>query len=471
MILEGNILFPLLIDIIFLGAMFFLGIALVRGIKPGYASGFIPWIAFPLGVGCFSWVLFLLSWLGVRHSLSTSLFVYSALMIPLLLRWLRYTTGEHFQVKNLGKTARQLLKSPGRILLFGIGLVMVITSALISTGLAYSTWDAIAIYAVKGYGIALEGTILAGNEWGALGLSRPLNVPILISLFRILDGDILPGSKLVFSLFLASILGGVYVFWTRQRVDAMVASLGTLFLGSLSIVFQHSTRGYTNLPFCVYLILGIMIGYDSIQRSDRSGQLWSGILLSLACWTRSEGALVIPILLLTLILIFRLQKKGTVFFLNWTLPVVVQLTGWFMFTQLQSGRTIIHRTMITALESSLTFNFHLDSIYTTLRYIGGQIFKVEIWGLIIPVVILVCLRNWRKIISRRSNESLAVLASAGVMGLSTLALYYLSSYTRDLRLQLETSADRFILPTGLLILIWAVMLSADQKHEDRGVQE
>jgi len=342
---------------------------------------------------------------------------------------------------------------------------MLIVSAVISVGLAYSTWDAIAIYAGKGYGIALEGSILAGKEWGALGLSRPMNLPILISLFRFLDGDVLPGSKLLYPLFFASLLGGTYVFWRNQRVDKLVAALGTLFLGSLPIVFQHSTRGYTNLPFCVYLLLGAFIGVEGIQRMDRNRQRWSGLMLALACWTRSEGAFLAPLLMVTLLLVHRYQRRGKVFRVDWISPVAIMLGFWFLFTQTHNGNIVVQHTLKAAFEAWLAFDFHLDAIYETLRFIGAQVLKLEVWGLILPMVLLLAIRNRRNLAALRGWGEISILALSFLMGFSTLALYYLASFTRDLQLQLETSADRIVLPTGILILIWAVMTTADPLRE------
>ncbi|MEJ2571948.1 MAG: hypothetical protein P8Y98_15545, partial [Anaerolineales bacterium] len=96
---------------------------------------------------------------------------------------------------------------------------------------------------------------------------------------------------------------------------------------------------------------------------------------------------------------------------------------------------------------------------------GAQILKLEVWGLIVPVVLLLAFRQRRNLAAQRSRGEFSVLVLSFIMGFSTLALYYLASFTRDLRLQLETSADRIVLPTGILILVWAVLNTADSMGE------
>ncbi len=194
-------------------------------------------------------------------------------------------------------------------------------------------------------------------------------------------------------------------------------------------------------------------------------------MLSMACWTRSEGAFLVPLLMLALFLILRSQKRGKVFLVDWTSPVVVMLGLWLVFTQSHNGNIVVQRTLAAAFESWLAFDFHFDAIYETLRYIGAQVLKLESWGLIVPVVILISFRNWRKMVVRRRPGDFAVLAMSFIMGFSTLALYYIASFTRDLKLQLETSADRIILPTGILILVWAVLTSANPLREVKNLDQ
>src|SRR3989304_4936448 len=132
-------------------------------------------------------------------------------------------------------------------------------------GLGIFTWilflasragDGIAIWSVKGYGIAAAESIFGARQWGAFGLHYPLNLPLAIAAVRLIDGDVLPGSKIVFALFYLTLVLGCYVFLLRGGMLARVAALGTLLIATTPIVLDHGTNGYANLPMAAYLVLG-----------------------------------------------------------------------------------------------------------------------------------------------------------------------------------------------------------------------
>ena len=61
--------------------------------------------------------------------------------------------------------------------------------------------DSIQIWGAKGYGIAITGSIKDVTDWETNTLAYPLHVPVLVAFFRLLSGDLLPSSKLIFSGF------------------------------------------------------------------------------------------------------------------------------------------------------------------------------------------------------------------------------------------------------------------------------
>ena len=96
-----------------------------------------------------------------------------------------------------------------------------------------------AIWAVKGYGIAREGTIWAAGHWGDHGLAYPLNLPLLIANYRF-TGDMLPASKLIAPLFYISLCVGCLRFWLQRDVSPLTASLGAIGLAATPLLFEHA---------------------------------------------------------------------------------------------------------------------------------------------------------------------------------------------------------------------------------------
>ncbi|MEJ2561669.1 MAG: hypothetical protein P8Z42_03170 [Anaerolineales bacterium] len=464
-----RIFLTLLLDALFIGALIILGLMITSVILPEKQSNLKLWLAFPLGAGSYTWFLFLLSWLGISLTLRTTLLSYFALLIPFSFFLISKDRGSKMSNRQPFTLIGPIrILAPRSIMVISlIGLVLFLISIVLSIGLSYSSWDAIAIWSIKGYGITLEETIFAGKVWGAHNLSRPLNIPILISLFRMLDGDILPGSKMIFTLYYSSLLGGIYTFWISQSIPKFIAGLGALFIGSIPIVFEHSTMGYANLPFCVYITLGVLNEIDGVAYGDCSRQLLSGLCLSLACWTRPEGAFFVPIVMLALFLSLRWLKIGRPDFKVWVIPVLGMLGVWSMFTQVYGEKTIMSQAFRTAFEAIRHLDLHLDSVYIIFRYVSAQFIKTDTWGLIVPVVAILILINRKKINHRENRISMVLFTAVLSMGFATGAFFYLASFVRDLYWQLDTSANRMFLPLSIMILVWAIMLSADPSHDEK----
>lgn len=142
-------------------------------------------LSFPIGAGAFTWILFLLSWSGVAISqMTVSLLLAGCLVVALLVAW-RIGTLSPPQA-NYGEDTAE--RSTFATLLLVSVILLTAISALLAVGRAYSTWDAVAFWSTKGIGIALEGSIFAAEKWGPHGLAYPLNVPLLIALFRLVSG-------------------------------------------------------------------------------------------------------------------------------------------------------------------------------------------------------------------------------------------------------------------------------------------
>ncbi len=143
--------------------------------------------------------------------------------------------------------------------------------------------------------MAREGNLLASLTWGPSVAGYPLNIQLTISSFHLLDGDVLPGSKLLFPFFLSAILLAAYSSWRRAGHSDVWAGVLILAVGTVPLILDHSTTGYTNLPFSAYLILGCLMVLEGAQCDNHRQQLLGGLLLAGAVWTRQEGLLVVAL--------------------------------------------------------------------------------------------------------------------------------------------------------------------------------
>jgi len=420
-------------------------------------------IAFPLGSGVYTWFLFLISWIGIRLTAFT--LITTGILLLLLTSFL-------IVVKRKGSNASPQKRKfrifdrvkPGTLFAGVVFAVFVVLAVVLAVGRSYSSWDAMAIWSVKGYGIARGETIFAGANWGEFGLNYPLNTPLLIATFDTLSGDQLPGSKAIFPLLYSSLVLGCFVFLNRRRLSVPFAGLGALFIAATPLIFEHGTIGYANLPFGVFLALGVFHAIRGFLDEDRERQIVSGILLALAGWTRPEGVLIIPIVIVALFLALKISRRGEIHWRYWLVPIAIIVGPWLVFTTLHSEGSV----MLTAAKEALTGigngHLRLDSFYLTARFMLRQLLTPSIWGVLFPVALILLALNLPKLRAREYPDIFASLFAAGAVTLSTVFHFYFVAFLGTQRSWLHTSANRMFLPAAILLTSW-IFLLAGKDHQ------
>jgi hypothetical protein len=449
------------IDLLIISGLFIFGWFMLRSIWDGWGWLEVLAFSFPLGAGLITWCFFLVSWIGIPYTSETLIALYLillALSVGMTLLRRRRAAGRTQADPNGNEDPNE--DRSRSMLILGLVTILTIVAAIFALGRAYSTWDAIAIWGIKGYGIAQEATIFAGKEWGAHGLNYPLNLPLQISFFRLLEGDLWPGSKLLFPIYYAALLLGSYVFLSH-RLEWKLATLGTLFLGTIPFVFEHATIGYANLPFTCYLVLGILQSVEGISNREAHRQVVGGILLGLAAWTRPEGVfLVIPVIV-SLVLITRYTRHGKIHALAWLLPTVILILPWQVFTAVHGDQGLLSGSIVSMVRSWVGGNFQPESLYWILRFLGGQAIEWKIWGWITVVIVILFLVNIRRLSLRKYPLQASLLAATLAIGASVAVYYYLASYSQDLQYLLGTSVNRLFLPAWVLAVLWSIMLAGE----------
>jgi len=352
-----------------------------------------------------------------------------------------------------------------RALFYGLLFLCFLVVAYLSVTRSYSTWDAIGIWGIKGYGIAKEGTIFAGERWGSHGLTYPLNIPLQISFFRLLDGDLSPGSKLIFPMYYISLILGAFHFWKR-KMEWKFAALGALFLASLPILFEHGTIGYANLPFTTYLALGLLQIIDGISNENWREQLLGGLLLGLATWTRPEGVFLVTFALGAVLIGSRALKFGTIQFFA-VLPPVILIAGiWQVFTVSSGSQGLIGSALKSAGASWTRMEFHPDALYWTARYLARQSLEFKIWGVLVPLILLILAINIRKLKPKEFPMPFLLLVAGVVVGGAVVLYYYLASFVSDLIYLLGTSVNRTFMPAWVLGIIGVITLAGGKQKDE-----
>lgn len=418
-------------------------------------------LSFPIGAGALTWIFFVLGWIGLPFRLTTVILVWSLSIIFLLTlrRWNYVDRQLNGASVNNSKT-RGISTFDKAAFVF---LVLIsLTSIYISIGRSYSTYDAVAMWAPKGYGIALEES-LWGAKWGGSGFAYPLNIHFLIGIFRITSGDILPGSKIIFSIFFVSLIAGVSAFLIKRGVDQRIIALSAIILATVPILFLHSTIGYANLPMGVYLVLGALWGVDGIFRESKRHQMLSGVMLGFAVWTILEGGLFVVSAVLAIVCAKLIVRKGRIYFIHWLFPIAIIGGIWVIFYKLYGGSG---SSAISATQLLLDSIFRGEWDFPVLRLIFGyarrNIFDPQTWGFIYPVGFLLTLLGWKYLLPKNDRYVFSIFLVTISTGFLALGLIYLRSFViQGLYDLLERGFPRYFISPSIFFFLVAILIAGD----------
>jgi hypothetical protein len=468
--LGGHLIEPLLL----IGALFLLGFVATRNLLGRSDWQSFASLSLGVGGGLYTWILFLLSWAGIPLNLNSGLITYGFLLISLTvaMKWSASntsaeTTTFHFQAEE-DLVRKWIVRGIWTV----IG-ILIAGAAILSVGLSYYTWDAIANWSIKGYGMALEGSILAGSHWGSVGLSYPLNHSMLIGLFRILNDDPMPGSKLLFPIFYSALILGCYRFLRLRKVRALEASLAVLLLACTPIVFLHATTGYANLSFTFYLCLGVFWVLEGWQDSSKRKSLMGGTLLALSIWTRPEGLLMSAGVVLTLLAIQIIAKKQSVHLIYVIAPQALVASSWLIFARSQSSlEAEAFELSSLALKGVLRGDFRWDAVWVIIRFVAGQVLRFRDWGFTLAAAAVTIFTIIRPKDLKRNRLLATLILLVIVLGMVVFGSHYMAAYSPRgpdwVYEWLSLNFTRLVMPVGILANITAFLALANRLGATQG---
>jgi len=415
---------------------------------------------FPLGIGLTTWIAFVLSRIGMPLDWRTALLTLGILLVGGLVALRRRrrllppdAEGDHAHLISPGHR-------PVEWMLVSLLLATIVLQISISLGQSYSEWDAMAIWSVKGYGIALEGNVLAAADWGAHGLTYPLNIPLGIAMMRMVQGDTEPISKLIFPLFYASLITGCIQFWLRRGLTLRLATAGGLLIASVPLVFVYGANGYANLPFATYLVLGALCLVEGIVDRRSSLVMTGGLLLGCASWTRVEG-LVYAAGILGLGIITGLALRRSLRpLLAAALLAIVLYAPWAATSAQATSTGEVGQAVTTGLRSLQDRMLPWAELLVLARVTAKHMLTPTTWGFLLPSVVLLLVWSGFRRQGAWDLTLALVVASAAVTAAATAGILLVRSLTlagASFSGMLDRSLDRHLLPALILLTLAAVL--------------
>jgi hypothetical protein len=422
---------------------------------------------FPIGLGTYTFSLFVTSWMAIPLNSASLLIVFLILILSItaLIQVQRNKGKEyHLDLKIIkaGTPAWQYLAH-------FLYIALVLGNFILSIGLAYHTWDAIALWGLKGYGIGHEGTILAATNWGNKALVYPLNIPIGISVFQILDGDLIPGSKLIFPMLFSSFGFGLYRIFTHLKVSKPYAYLGVLLIMTTPIMFEHGHIGYTNLALSYYLVFGGLLSLLFLSTGRDEFLPLAGLMLAFSIWSRPEGIFMVAVTAIPLLIIsIRNRVAARQFFSLFLLSILI-FTAWTVFQLFHPSDATELSVIRTFLANLLDGKVYLGPFRLVLGFLFTQIKAMDVFGIFFPMSLIIgpAILVYK---FRRAPIVLGLFGIAAFLAAAVIFMYYLTWYDQSgLNYWLNTGFNRMFMPAIVMFQFFGYfmvyVLYAENKAE------
>lgn len=410
-------------------------------------------LAFPLGAGFFTFSLFVVSWMGVAMVPLTACLTWMGLLALVGFIPARRCSSHEGAIcvaepyRRPGAISRRTL-----LAILAALATAAVAAAWLGVGRAYSGWDDIAIWNYRALLITRQGTVRAA------GISYPLNIPILIAVFQFF-GDALPASKLVFPLFYLSLTVGSLRFWLLRGVKTRVAVLGSLWVATVPLFFDHATLGYANLPYTGYLVLGTGEMIHGLIGGDARHARLGGLLWGLAVWTRPEGGLAILSAIGVMALACLATRLPHCWAPRWAALPALLAGGWLILVASQSAGGQMALGLRTMGEALAAGQLHLGAFYRIARFMAGEVLNPTVWGMLAPASALLGLANWKGLRPRSNPDAFLLLVALLAVAAGVTLQFYIADFIGELMNYLGNSASRMYMPAGALAILLAILLS------------
>ncbi len=421
-------------------------------------------LAIPAGAAIFSWSIFITSWAGLSITLNNIIILYLLSIFLFLIFSKLFSKCRIFPIKFSERYNYffQLRNRdwPSLVLVVGI-IAMVMLAFFVSVGRGYSNYDDIAIWSLKGYGIAAKNSIFADHLLGGHGLAYPLSLPLSITIFKLASGDMLPGSKLLIPIYTVALLWGCFRFLKRHGVNSRIALISLFLLITVPQIFYYTTLGYANIPFTACLILGILWGINGLLDGNKGELLISSFLFGFAGWMRPEGILFAGILILVLLAWYFLVKGWKARRIGfWLTPGLIIPFVWLIFARNyvledQAGGAL--KALLNQTQDNHFVN--LEPLIMTARYGIDTFFNPKIWGLILPLVLILFIIALPGLMRGPNRVDLPLFLTTLVSFLMPVALFFVESTTEgNFSTFLSMSFDRAYLPAMILSVVTILII-------------
>lgn len=365
--------------ILFLLITLGVGLPLVLLILPKQNFVAIVGLSFPLGIGIFTFVMFLTNIFGIGFSLLNEFLILLILSTPLMA--LTGKRVKNFFVGFVDAFKKSKWSSVEKVMLAAL-VFLILTSFLNTFYWPVHIWDSVVLYDFRGHVFAQTGFMKAAFI-DAYYYSYPLLTSLAHTIVYLAGGRY---PQLIDSLFYLS-LGLGFCGFLREFISRRMSLIFTLILLTVQPIFYHSLLSLTNLPFSVYLSLGAVCVYLWDKKREVGYLILSALLTGLSTWTRSSEPFWLGILLVVFIVsVYRRRLFNVLTYSLFFFPI---LEGWKVFQSYLARLDPPDAITAAGYSKILPGLFNIQNWWLIIGYLYEHVVKP--WGAVFAVFILAIL--------------------------------------------------------------------------------
>jgi hypothetical protein len=404
-------------------------------------------VGFLLGSGIFTFVLFLANWkLNIPFGLKESLLILLSLNLIAFLLDIFFT--RKVKVKSLfdynfnfkeGFENLNLLEK----IIIGLILFLFFSSLIHNIYWPVLDWDALALYDFRAKVFLVDKSLVHA----ALNNDYFIHYPLYTSLLHLFVYQTGVANPLFIYSFLYLCFIVVFYFSLRKYVSRFRSMIFALILAFTPEFFGHSMMAYTNLPYSIFISLGVFYLYRWIRENNFCLLILSAFLVGFSSWVRiTEPFWIAPVLVFIL---FSIKKKKWKEFIVFPLIVYSTYYIWRSFMNFIFSRLNINSLIPVSNYFSILTNFNLDRWLEVLDYLYKSVFST--WGaLFFAFLISIAFAFYR----RKKSENRIFLFFILVFFVFLIIGTYLFSFTDSSWRAIPDSARRMSMFFIVLIVYY-----------------
>lgn len=361
--------------LVLLLAVTFLGWVVTGSLRGNFSLLGRLGLAYGLGLGLFTYGIFLSSALGLPITLPTMFLSYSVVVFLSAVALLRLDRAALF---GLFKTRLKMPAWEARTLVLGCAIAVVVGVVLL-IGLYWPLrqWDELAIWGAKARAIFAQRDI-EGCTYGAFPF-YPLHVPISMVLMLMFGAESLVRFPCILN-FMALLL--VFEAFLARRVSRPVSLVFTLILATTPFLFYYASiaAAYADLTLAFYYSASVFLLYEFIERGENRWLMLSALMVGIGGWVKTEGLILLTINLVVLGLFLTAKRQWKPFTAYAVLSLPFGIL-WLLYSSLNFGaQSDRFHILADAIRNLLTFRVDWGVLQRVLRYLLDQSVSSEVWG-------------------------------------------------------------------------------------------